>query len=58
MKVIDNLLFRDLEISGKVQENEQFLKTSSINSKILKIYLNGEDVEPNNIQILENYNCI
>jgi len=45
VKVIDNLLFRDLEMSGKVQENEQFLKTSSIHgSKFLEDLFNGEDV--------------
>ena len=45
VKVIDNLLFRDLEISGKIQDNEQFLKTSSINgSKFLEDLFNGEDV--------------
>jgi len=45
VKVVDNLLFEDLEISGRIEENQQFLSTSSVNgSKFLDDLFNGEDV--------------
>jgi len=49
IKVLDNLLFENLVVSGKVEENQQFLRTSSINgSKFLDDLFNGEDVSKKN----------